>query len=78
MIKKKVSICLPENLLEALDNLAEVRGVSRSKIVAEAIKDYLDKHKIKRLEKYPAALWKARKSGILKTHKKSKKGIRKR
>jgi len=74
---KKISISLPEDLLKSLDDLAKEKKISRSKIIAEALEDYLGKHKTGKPEKYQ---WKTRKTKTLKTQtpRRVKRGIRKR
>ena len=74
---KKISISLPEDLLKILDDLARKRGVSRSKIIAEILKNYLVEYKAEKPKEYR---WKAKKSRVSKTQtpRRVRRGIRKR
>jgi len=60
---KKISISIPEELLEALDELAREEGVPRSRIVVEALSRYLRWHAPARAREYPTVLWKLEVSG---------------
>ena len=76
---KKISISLPESLLEALDSLAKEEGVPRSRILAEALRLYLKKQGLAEEPKeYPTVLWKLKSSGTLKlrSHKRIGRRIR--
>ncbi len=70
---KKISISLPEDLLKILDDLARERGVARSKIIAEILKNYLAGYKDEKPKEYR---WKAKKPRTLKTQ--TPKGVRRR
>lgn len=41
----KIAISLPDDLFESADELAERLGVSRSELYAEAVAEYLAKHR---------------------------------
>ncbi len=40
----KLAISIPDPVFEAAERLARERGVPRSQLYAEALKDYLDRH----------------------------------
>ncbi len=66
MTSKKISISLPEDLLEVLDSLSREEGVPRSRILAEALRSYLIRRGItEKPRKYPTVLWKLRSSGAM-------------
>ena len=65
---KKISISLPEDILVALDKAAKDKGISRSRLIAEALRLYL-KEFLKLEEKprkYPTVLWKLEMEGRIK------------
>jgi len=67
MVSKKISVSLPEELLRALDELAREEGVPRSRIVAEAVKAYLQRRGVllEKPREYPTVLWKLKVTGAL-------------
>ena len=66
MYVKKISVSLPEDLLNVLDKYAKDEGVSRSKVIAEALRMYLRKYDSRIPKYYPTVLWKIRASGSIK------------
>jgi len=73
---KKISISLPEDLLKTLDDLARKRGIARSKIIAEILKNHLAEYKAEKPKEYQ---WKTKKPKTSKTQtpKRVRRGIRK-
>lgn len=59
---RKVSVSLPDDVFEALDRFAREEGVSRSSVVAEALRRYLGCFAAweAEVERYPTVLWKLR------------------
>lgn len=60
---KKISISIPDDLFKVLEEAARREGISKSKLITEALKAYF------RLEEpsgeYPTVLWKLKASGAL-------------
>lgn len=63
---KKISVSIPEEILEALDAMAREEGVPRSKIVTEALSLYLRRRITMEAKEYPTVLWKLKVSGCIK------------
>ncbi len=63
---RKISISIPEELLLKLDNLAKEEGVSRSKIIRDALNSYLLRRAYVEPKEYPTVLWKIKVTGALK------------
>jgi len=60
---KKISVSIPEELFEVLNEVAREEGVPRSKIVAEALIRYLRWRAPVKAREYPTVLWKLEVSG---------------
>jgi len=62
---KKISISIPEELLRLLDEAAEEEGVSRSRLIVEAISSHLAgrRGRLREPRIYPTVLWKLRAYG---------------
>jgi len=45
---RNVSVTLPESLLEAIQSHPVLKTVNRSKLVREAVADYLERHVIRK------------------------------
>lgn len=61
---KRTQIYLSEEMQDELEGISQLRGVSKSEIIREAVMEYLtEKSKIKKMEKLRAGegLWKERK-----------------
>ncbi|RLE92800.1 MAG: hypothetical protein DRJ46_00410 [Thermoprotei archaeon] len=65
MGSKKISISIPEELLSELDSLAEKEGVSRSRIIREALNSYLLRRAPVKAKEYPTVLWKIKVTGAI-------------
>jgi predicted transcriptional regulator len=53
----KTAISLPDELFAALDSLARELDVPRSRIVAEALAEYIDKHRLARVTEQLDAIY---------------------
>jgi len=62
---RKISVSVPEEILEALDALAREEGVPRSRIVTEALSLYLRRRAAVGAREYPTVLWKLKISGCM-------------
>lgn len=60
---KKISVSIPEELLEVLNEVAREEGVPRSKIIVEALTGYLRRRAPVKAREYPTVLWKLEVSG---------------
>lgn len=63
MRSKKISVSIPEEILETLDTVAREEGVPRSRIVTEALSLYLRRRVAMGAKEYPTVLWKLKVSG---------------
>jgi len=61
---RKVSISLPEDLFEVLDEVAKKEGISRSKVIARALRMYFGFEE-ESPDEHPTVLWKLKASGAL-------------
>ena len=63
----RISVSIPDDLLRALDKLAREEGVSRSELVAIAVRSYLLRRGLLPggEKEYPTALWKLKVTGAL-------------
>lgn len=64
MGSRKVSISLPEHLLEIIDKNAKSAGMSRSEYITRILEEKL--RPVKEPKNYPTVLWKLRTSVFLK------------
>ena len=60
----KTAISLPDDLFAALDTLARKLGVARSRLVAEALTEYIAKHRHARVTEQLDAVYSAEPSTV--------------
>lgn len=63
---RRLSVSLPADLADLLDEVARRDGIPRSRIVAEALRRYLRASEEEEGVEYPTVLWKLERSGGLK------------
>ena len=60
----KTAISLPDDLFTALDALARKLGIARSRLVAEAVAEYVAKHRHARITEQLDAVYSAEPSAV--------------
>jgi hypothetical protein len=62
---RKISISLPEELLDSVNELSKRLNLTRSELIAKILGEKLGVWKKKRAPKYPTVLWKLSEAGYL-------------
>ena len=62
---RRLGISLPDDIAELIDEVCSERGVKRSQLIAEALRDYVVRHHSEKLrgEGCPTVLWKLKLAG---------------
>jgi len=65
LVVRKLSISLPEDLVDKLDKICKRLGVSRSEFIAEVLREKLGEIVEEEKREYPTVLWRLRYLGYL-------------
>ena len=62
---RRLGVSLPDEIAELMDKVSAERGVKKSQLIAEALKEYIVRHYPEKLrvEGYPTVLWKLKLAG---------------
>jgi len=66
VVNRKVSISLPEDLLNTIDELSKRLNITRSELITKILEEKLGVLREKKSHKYPTVLWKLSVSGYFK------------
>ena len=66
MTSKKISISLPDELLNFIDTATKKLGISRSEYITRTLQEKIGSVSPEKPKRYPTVLWKLAKTGFLK------------